>query len=100
MVDHTDRFRADHVDGQRHGVDARGAVSSHPWSRPGRHLAEGVQGGSRTWTAASQMACVAIFGFVERIPLNPRSTTGRGVRDHPTPCFMAIQTTSTRAIML
>ena len=28
------------------------------------------------------MACVALFGFVERIPLDPRCTAGRGVRDH------------------
>jgi hypothetical protein len=28
------------------------------------------------------MACVALFGFVERILLDPRRTAGRGVRDH------------------
>jgi hypothetical protein len=28
------------------------------------------------------MARVAVFGVVERIPLNPRRTTGRGVCDH------------------
>jgi hypothetical protein len=28
------------------------------------------------------MACVAVFGRVERIRLDPRCTAGRGVRDH------------------
>jgi len=28
------------------------------------------------------MAGIAVFRFVERIPLDPRGTAGRGVRDH------------------